>query len=696
MKQFLAILFITLITVGLVWESKPQEKSTDVKKEEEKKDVKVPARDADGNDLYIQSKDADGNVTYVRKMVGKSVDTKINEAIQPYSNKVVGVIFRAVPISSSKVKKTELQPMVDKDGKPIYEQQIDDKGRYKVDDDGKPVYVQKSEESFVLENGAFVYVEKQDNDGKAVKDDEGNTLYIAKKQTKLITDADGNPVYVQKMKSVDVKDEQGNLVYVPELDKDGNPKKDAEGNIVYVINQVKVPFVLIWLVVAAIVFTIYMGFINIRGFLTSINIVRGVYSNPDDEGEVSHFQALTAALSGTVGLGNIAGVAIAVSVGGPGATFWMIMAGLLGMSSKFVECTLGVKYREVHEDGSVSGGPMQYLSKGLENKGLGFIGLPLAVFFALMCVGGSFGGGNMFQVNQAFQQFQTVTGGENSFIAGSGWLFGVVMAGLVAIVIIGGIKSIASVTDKIVPFMCGIYVLAAVSILFQRMGEVPGAFGLIISSAFSSQAAFGGFVGVLIQGFKRAAFSNEAGIGSASIAHSAVKTNEPVTEGLVALLEPFIDTVIVCTMTALVIVITGHVDPHTGVWSPLHSASDGIQVTSAAFATAYTWFPIVLCGAVVLFAFSTMITWSYYGLQAWEFIFGRSKAANTTYKVLFCLFVIIGASMSLGPVVDFSDSMIFAMCFPNIIGLYILSPEIKKDMISFMSRIQSGEIKRYK
>ncbi|WP_372371692.1 alanine/glycine:cation symporter family protein [Candidatus Uabimicrobium sp. HlEnr_7] len=489
-------------------------------------------------------------------------------------------------------------------------------------------------------------------------------------------------------------DEDGNPIYVQKVDTEF--VKDAEGNPVYATTSKKVPLVLIWLVVAALVFTGYMGFVNIRGFATSINIVRGVYSNPDDKGEVSHFQALTAALSGTVGLGNIAGVAIAVSVGGPGATFWMIVAGLIGMSSKFVECTLGVKYREVNEDGSVSGGPMYYLSKGLQNKGLGYIGVPLAVFFALMCVGGSLGGGNMFQVNQAFQQFQTATGGQDSFIAGYGWVFGLAMAGLVAIVIIGGIKSIAGVTDKIVPFMCGIYVIAALSILFQRSSEVPAAFSLILTSAFSAQAAFGGFIGVLIQGFKRAAFSNEAGIGSASIAHSAVKTSEPVTEGLVALLEPFIDTVIVCTMTALVIVITGSVDAHTGLWSPLHSGSNGIEVTSAAFASAYTWFPIVLCCAVILFAFSTMITWSYYGLQAWEYIFGRSKAANVSYKVLFCVFVVIGASMTLGNVVDFSDSMIFAMCFPNIIGLYLLSPEIKKDLASFMSRVQSGEIKRYK
>ncbi|MDP6923014.1 MAG: amino acid carrier protein, partial [Lutibacter sp.] len=338
------------------------------------------------------------------------------------------------------------------------------------------------------------------------------------------------------------------------------PATEAISNVIFYTidfsDTISIPFVLIWLVVGSIIFTIYMRFINIRGFKLAIDIVRGVYTNPNDKGEVSHFQALTAALSGTVGLGNIAGVAIAISLGGPGATFWMILAGLLGMSSKFVECTLGVKYRIENEDGSVSGGPMYYLSRGFAEKGWGGLGKVLAVFFALMCIGGSFGGGNMFQVNQAFQQFEAVTGGSESFIYGQGWIFGLVMALLVGVVIIGGIKSIARVTDKIVPFMCGVYVLAALVIIVGNYGQIPQAFGQIISGAFSPVAIAGGFVGVLIQGFKRAAFSNEAGIGSASIAHSAVKTNEPVTEGLVALLEPFIDTVVVCTMTALVIVIT--------------------------------------------------------------------------------------------------------------------------------------------
>ena len=460
-------------------------------------------------------------------------------------------------------------------------------------------------------------------------------------------------------------------------------------------DEIAVPFVLIWLVVGAIAFTIYMRFINIRGFRLAIDIVRGVYSNPNDKGEVSHFQALTAALSGTVGLGNIAGVAIAISLGGPGATFWMIVAGLLGMSSKFVECTLGVKYRIENKDGSVSGGPMYYLSRGFAEKGFGGLGKVLAVFFAIMCIGGSIGGGNMFQVNQAFQQFEAVTGGAESFIHGQGWLFGLVMALLVAVVIIGGIKSIARVTDKIVPFMCGIYVVAALVILFGNITRVPEAFGLIFAGAFSPMAISGGIVGVMIQGFKRAAFSNEAGIGSASIAHSAVKTNEPVTEGLVALLEPFIDTVVVCTMTALVIVITGTIDAE-GVWQPLGAGGDGIHLTSTAFSSVITWFPLILAVAVILFAFSTMITWSYYGIKSWKYLFGHNKVADITYKIMFCAFVVLGAAMQLGSVVDFSDAMIFAMCFPNIIGLYVLAPQVKKDMDSFISRIKSGEIKRYK
>lgn len=452
----------------------------------------------------------------------------------------------------------------------------------------------------------------------------------------------------------------------------------------------EVPLVLIWLIVGAIFFTIYMRFVNFRGFRLSLDIVRGKYTNPNEPGQVSHFQALTTALSGTVGLGNIAGVAVAVALGGPGATFWMIVAGLLGMSTKFVECTLGVKFRKVNSDGSISGGPMYYLSRGLAEKGKGTLGKVLAVFFAIMCIGGSFGGGNMFQANQASAQFTSLSWFEDTFMAGhvGAALFGVIMAIAVAVVIIGGIRSIANVTDKIVPFMCGIYVVAALIVLAYHIADIPEAFGAIFTGAFSPAAAYGGIVGVLIQGFRRAAFSNEAGIGSAAIAHSAVRTKEPITEGLVALLEPFIDTVVICTMTALVLVITG-------VYTDTSVA--GVEMTSVAFENVFGGIAaIILTIAVVLFAFSTMISWSYYGLKAWGYLFGDSKALQAVYKVVFCVFVFIGSVMALDPVIGFSDAMIFAMCFPNILGLYLLSPGIRDDLNSFFTRIKSGEIKRYK
>lgn len=453
----------------------------------------------------------------------------------------------------------------------------------------------------------------------------------------------------------------------------------------------EVPFVLIWLILGAVYFTFFNGFINLRGFRHALDVVRGKFDNPKDKGEVSHFQALTAALSGTVGVGNIAGVAVAISVGGPGATFWMIIAGLFGMSSKFVECTLGVKYRNVNEDGTVSGGPMYYLSKGLANKGMAKFGKALAIIFAIACIGGSFGGGNMVQVNQATNQFIAVTGGEESFLFGQGWIFGAVMALIVAVIIIGGIKSIAKVTDKVVPFMVGIYILAAIIVLAVRFTDIPEALVLIFKSAFTGTAAFGGFIGVMINGFKRAAFSNEAGIGSASIAHSAAKTDEPVSEGIVSLLEPFIDTVVICTMTALVIVVTG-MAPTTATEI---SGDAAIGLTSSAFGSVISWFPYVLSVAVILFALSTMISWSYYGLKAWTYIFGEKKSSSAAYKILYCLFIVVGSAISAKQVFDFGDAMIFAMCFPNVLGLLILAPEIKKDLASYLSRVKSGEIKRF-
>ncbi|WP_298498825.1 sodium:alanine symporter family protein [uncultured Algibacter sp.] len=478
-------------------------------------------------------------------------------------------------------------------------------------------------------------------------------------------------------------------------------------------DTISVYWVLFPLILGALYFTFYFNFINFKGFFTSINIVRGKYDdledrknhkveiskskftdeedNPDTirveghDGEVSHFQALTAALSATVGLGNIAGVAIAVSIGGAGATFWMIIAGFLGMASKFVECTLGVKYRDIEDDGTVYGGPMYYLTKGLKSKGLGGLGKVLAVLFAIFVIGGSFGGGNMFQVNQAFQLVENITGGENSFLHGYGWAFGVVMAILVGIVIIGGIKKIAKVTDKIVPFMVAIYVAASLFVIFANFNMIGDAFAQIFNGAFSPEGIAGGAVGVLVQGFRRAAFSNEAGIGSASIAHSAVKTKYAASEGMVALLEPFIDTVVVCTMTALVLIITGNV---TAENASLNDAQ-AILLTSGAFESAISWFPYVLTIAVVLFAFSSMISWSYYGFQGWSYLFGRTKKAEYSYKILFCLFVIVGSAASLGSVIGFSDAMVFAMMVPNMVGLVLLAPKVKGELNKYMDAIKT-------
>jgi AGCS family alanine or glycine:cation symporter len=490
------------------------------------------------------------------------------------------------------------------------------------------------------------------------------------------------------------------------------PIADAWGGIIFypiTIAGLDVPLVVIMLLGAAGFFTVAFKFVNIKNFSTAINIVRGKYDDLDkhgkvekamvntldgdildtikieSDGEVTHFQALTAALSGTVGLGNIAGVAVAISLGGPGATFWMIIAGLLGMSSKFVECTLGVKYRDVGEDGTVYGGPMYYLSKGLKEMKAGTLGKILAGIFAVMCVGGSLGGGNMFQANQAAAQFNSMLGITHP---SAGAIFGLILAVLVALVIIGGIKRIGSVTEKVVPFMVVLYVLAAIIVLIMHAGDIPGAFGQIFSGAFSPEGMKGGLVGVLIVGFQRAAFSNEAGVGSAAIAHSAVKTNFAASEGLVALLEPFIDTVIVCTMTALVIIITngdGSIMEY-GVKSP-----DGVVATSAAFGSVLSFFPYILTIAVVLFAFSTMLSWSYYGLQSWMFLFGKNKAADISYKIMFCLFIIVGAAISLGPVIDFSDAMIFAMAIPNIIGCFILFPKVREELNKYLAAIRANK-----
>ncbi|AYE85180.1 alanine/glycine:cation symporter family protein [Sulfitobacter sp. D7] len=458
-------------------------------------------------------------------------------------------------------------------------------------------------------------------------------------------------------------------------------------------------WIALWLVVGAVVFTVYFGAIQVKGFWHSIQLVRGDYSDPDDAGEVSHFQALATALSGTVGLGNIAGVAVAVSIGGPGATFWMVVAGLFGMATKFTECTLGVKYRNEFPDGHVSGGPMYYIVKGFSERGLPLGGF-MAVLFSIFTILGALGGGNMFQANQAHAQLAGVLGDY------PGWITGVILAGVTFAVIAGGLKSIARVTEKIVPFMGVFYVLVSVLILIINWDMIGWAFGQIFMGAFTGLGVVGGFTGALIQGFRRAAFSNEAGIGSAAIAHSAVRTKEPVTEGYVALLEPFIDTVVICTMTALVIVISGvlNQDPETGlyIWNAeagriaTEGEVSGVALTSAAYARAFSWFPVLLMVAVVLFAFSTMISWSYYGLKAWTYLFGEGAVKELVFKVIFCVFIVIGAAASLGPVIDFSDAMLFSMAIVNIIALYFLMPIVKRELNSYVTRLRSGEIVKHK
>ena len=442
-----------------------------------------------------------------------------------------------------------------------------------------------------------------------------------------------------------------------------------------------IPFIVIWLVLGAIFFTVRMKFINIRGFKHSLDLAKGKYDDPNAPGNITHFQALATAVSATVGLGNIAGVAVAVSLGGAGATFWMIIAGLLGMSSKFVECTLGVKYRNITEDGRIFGGPMNYLRYGLEKRNLKGLGKFLAGFFAILGVGASFGGGNMFQANQSFE----ILSGQFPMLDGNGFWFGVVVAVLVGVVIIGGINSIAKVTGKVVPVMAAVYVIGALIVIGVNIENIGPAFNAIIDGAFSPSALKGGVLGVLVVGFQRAAFSNEAGVGSAAIAHSAAKTNHPPSEGFVALLEPFIDTVVVCTLTALVLVFTGKHDIQEG-------DIEGAQLTSDAFKSVISWFPYVLSAAVFLFAFSTMISWSYYGMRAWTYLFGRSKKSEMIYKFLFLIFVVVGASISLGAVLVFSDMMILAMSFPNIIGLYIMSGEVREDLREYFKKVKSGDL----
>lgn len=465
--------------------------------------------------------------------------------------------------------------------------------------------------------------------------------------------------------------------------------------------------VIFWLAAAGVIVTLAFRFINLRSFALALRTVRGKYSTPTDPGEVTHFQALSAAVSGTVGLGNIAGVAIGIQNGGPGVAFWLFLSGFIGMSTKFAECTLGVKYREFDAAGRVHGGAMYYLRKGFAERGMKSAGLVLAGFFAVMCVLASFGGGNVFQVNQVAAQLVNITGGEQSFFADKQWVFGTIMALMTALVIIGGIQGIAKVTDKMVPIMCVTYVLSCLIVLVVNSSEIIPALGRIITEAFEPRAAItGGLLSAFIWGMRRATFSNEAGIGSAPIAHATVKTRRPASEGVVAMLEPFLDTVVICTMTALVLCVTMKFDGDTAAYA-IHGhpyvlgqvsgdgTKFGIQMTSLAFETVHVSFKYILFACVFLFAFSTLITWSYYGLQAWQYIFGKREFAAKIYRVVFCLVIIVGSSASMANATDFSDAALFAMSIPNLIGVYFLLPVVRQEFASFLAftkRVDAGEL----
>lgn len=465
----------------------------------------------------------------------------------------------------------------------------------------------------------------------------------------------------------------------------------------FTLGPVSFPVIVLWLVAAAAIFTVYFRGIQVWGLRTAVDLVRGKYSRQSDPGEVSHFQALSSAVSGTVGLGNIAGVAVAVTIGGPGATFWMILAGVLGMCTKFVECTLGVRYREVHEDGTVTGGPFRYMPVAFERFGsvvskgaVGLFAIALILFGAL--------GGNAFQANQTFAQAQEVTGGADGFLGsdGAALLFGIVLALLIGLVILGGLSSIGRVTARLVPVMAIVYIVACALVIGANVTEVPQAIGEIVSGAFNPEGVTGGVLGVLIIGFQRAAFSNEAGVGSAPIVHSAAKTKHPVSEGFVAMLEPFIDTVVICTMTALTIVIAD-----TTLYGDLREAAaagenvsndTGVVLTSRSFETFLPGFGNVLALAVALFAFSTLVTWSYYTLKAWTTLVGRSPAKELTFKVIFCVFTVIGTVVELGTVLDFADSMLFVCAVFNLLACYLLLPKVREEVRAFRAGLRSGEI----
>lgn len=475
------------------------------------------------------------------------------------------------------------------------------------------------------------------------------------------------------------------------IDKFVQPFAETAASIVFYSVPVgagqEIKLILVWLVFAALFFTVYLGFVNFRYFKHAICLLFEKQS-PDDKasGQITRFQALATSLSGTIGLGNIAGVAVAISVGGPGAALWMVFMGLFGMSTKFAEVVMGVKYRQFitpeHPD-RVSGGPMYYIREAFRERNLPMLGGIMGSFFAICCCLGVLGAASLFQTNQLFQQAMIVTGGEDSFLVGKGWAVGLFMVIIVGLVIIGGIRSIAAVTSKVVPFMGGLYIIAGVFVIAANYTHIPDALNSIVTASFSAEAGLGGLLGAMLMGIQRAVFSNEAGLGSAAIAHSAVKTNQPITQGLVGMLGPFIDTIIVCMVTALVIVVTGSYEQGNGM--------EGVELTSRAFETALPWFPYILFAVVFLFAYSTLISWAYYGVKAFTYLFGNTDLNEIIYKAIFCVFIIIGASANLDNVILLTDSSVFLMAIPNLIGLYLLAPGLKKDLKAYSESLKASK-----
>ena len=432
--------------------------------------------------------------------------------------------------------------------------------------------------------------------------------------------------------------------------------------------------ILIFITIAASIFcTFYLRCIGIWGFKHSLYQIFHKKDTSGHQGEVSSLGALATALSGTIGLGNIAGVAIAISIGGPGAMFWMCTGAIFGMALKFCEVTLSLKYRRFNKDGSVSGGPMFYIERGFAKKGYHSLGKTLAYVFALACLPGTVGGGCMLQTNQATQQFINITGGENSFFAHHSWVFGLIVAFVVGLVILGGIKSIAKVTSKVVPIMCLIYIGTSIAIILINFMHIPHAIYTIFHEAFFPKAVTGGIIGCIIIGLRRSIQSNEAGIGSSPIAYAAVKTNEPVSQGFVSMIEPFIDTVVVCSMTAFVIILTGEYLNYT-------DGISGVELTSSAFASAFSFFPYILAIVIILFALSTMLSWAYYGQKAWTFLVGEGHKRIIFYQLIFCCFIIIGSSMNLRSIIDFTDATYLVMAAPNLIAIFVLLKDIKADL----------------